>query len=80
MSKNGEWVDIGSAYITAAQYNETTQALTIRFYDGYVYCYTPVLRIVFDGLLTTSSVGDFFYQHIYRPVLKGTYGYTYEIR
>lgn len=53
-----------SSAIKRAEYDEQTGRLTIWFPQGHSYDYCGVPRHVWDGLLSASSKGRYFNNHI----------------
>lgn len=55
---------VSSSNLSSAGYDEASQTLEIEFNNGGIYQYFDVPRAVFDGLMSATSHGRFFHQHI----------------
>ncbi len=55
-----------SETLAAAVYDDSQETLRLHFADGSRYVYFEVSPDVFSGLLTATSKGRFFNQHIRR--------------
>lgn len=60
-----------SSMIESTIYDEATQVLTVEFKNGSEYDYHDVDIDTYESLISASSVGSFFVQHI-----KNNYSYT----
>jgi hypothetical protein len=67
-----EMQPVDSSNLAAAGYNSNSQILRIQFNDGSLYEYSGVPEHVYNGLLSASSKGRYFDQH----VKKAGYPYT----
>lgn len=57
-------ISVSSSNISSIGYDPTTQVLEIEFHDGSVYQYDGVPQPVYEGLMSASSHGQYFHQHI----------------
>jgi KTSC domain len=57
-------VSVASSNIVSIGYDEPTKTLEIEFKDHHVYEYFEVPPSEFDGLVSASSHGKYFYAHI----------------
>ncbi|WP_431048917.1 KTSC domain-containing protein [Roseateles sp. L2-2] len=62
---------VSSSNLASAGYDPTTQTLEVEFNSGGIYEYYNVPEHLFHELLSASSVGRYFAQHI-----KNTFGYA----
>jgi len=59
-----EMQSVSSSAIDAVGYSQATGELTIRFPSGNEYSYPNVPQSVYDGLMSASSKGRYFNEHI----------------
>lgn len=64
-------IPITSSNIASVGYDENSQTLEIEFSNGSVYQYFDVPVNIYQGMMTSSSHGQYFLQHI-----KGIYQYN----
>ena len=62
---------VSSSNLAAVGYDPETQTLAIEFQSGGTYEYYDVPQQVFDGLLSTGSLGQYFQSNI-----RGSYRYA----
>jgi hypothetical protein len=55
---------VNSSNLVSAGYDASAQILEIEFQSGNVYQYLSVPEIVYQGLMTASSKGEYFHDHI----------------
>ncbi|MEP0825705.1 MAG: KTSC domain-containing protein [Nitrososphaera sp.] len=55
---------VQSSNIRSIGYDATTRTLEIEFSSGGVYQYYSVDEAVYEQLISASSIGSFFHQHI----------------
>lgn len=60
-----------SSVLSAADYDEANQTLTLNFHNGTSYTYVNVPRETFRDLTLAESAGQFF-QNAIRPHFQGT--------
>ena len=65
-------VSVESSNLAAVGYDGDVQILEVRFVKGGAYQYFGVPAYIYDGLLSASSKGSYFYQNIKRA------GYPYQ--
>jgi hypothetical protein len=58
------YVSVSSSNIEAVAYEEDTRILGLRFKGGGEYHYFSVPESVYSGLLSASSVGQYFDRHV----------------
>jgi len=63
-------IPVESSDLSHVGYDEGSKTLCVWFHGGGVYEYDDVPRSVYDGLMSASSHGKHFHQHI-----KGEYNY-----
>lgn len=63
-------INVSSSNISSIGYDPESQTLEIAFHDGSIYQYTGVPRSIYDGIMSTSSHGQYLHQYI-----KGRYSY-----
>ncbi len=56
-------VSVSSKNLEAVGYDELSKTLRIEFVNG-TYDYYDVPKIVYQGLITSSSVNDYFMEYI----------------
>lgn len=57
-----EWIPVSSSMLSAVAYEDGT--LHARYKNGRVYSHPGVPESTFQGLLKSSSKGEFFNKHI----------------
>ena len=57
-------VYVNSSAISSVSYNEDTQQLMITFTSGGTYIYYGVPKWKYEGLISASSAGAYFNDHI----------------
>lgn len=67
-----DYVSVSSSNVAAVGYDDLTNTLGVKFLNGSEYHYGGVPKEVYEGLLSASSVGSYFDQH----VKKAGYGYS----
>jgi len=55
---------VSSSNIKSVGYDEPNQILEIEFKQGAVYQYKPVNVVIFNSLMTASSIGSYFAKEI----------------
>ena len=60
-----------SSLLSAADYDDARQILTLTFRNGTTYTYPDVSHDVFRDLTSAESAGQFF-QQVIRPYFNGT--------
>lgn len=55
---------LDSSNLSEAEYDPFMRVLTLHFRKGGVYEYIDVDREVYDGLLESTSAGQYFHSHI----------------
>jgi hypothetical protein len=63
-------MQLKSSRIKSAEYNDSTGVLTVEFYKGGKYKYYSVPETVYQGLIRSSSPGNYF-----DLAIKGKYTY-----
>lgn len=58
------WIDVNSSCLSAVCYNARNRVLKIRFCSGDVYQYEDVPENIFDNLLDSASLGQYFNYYI----------------
>ena len=53
-------MNINSSRISSVDYNESTEVLIVEFVSGGKYKYFSVPEIIYNGLVKSSSPGNFF--------------------
>ena len=61
---------LNSSAISYVEYSDLTRELHITFRSGGTYTYYGVPRSVYEGLISASSAGQYYHQHI-----EGRYGH-----
>lgn len=64
---------VSSSNISAIDYDEATQIMTVTFTAGSAYKYKNVPQSVVDSFVTAKSVGSYFFRNI-----KGVYEFERE--
>ncbi|WP_366523776.1 KTSC domain-containing protein [Nevskia ramosa] len=59
-----EMIRVDSSAIKAVGYDPITSRMTIAFIQGHAYDFCRVPRYIFEGLLTASSKGSYYNDHI----------------
>ena len=59
-----EWIDVDSRCLSAVSYNCISHILKVRFVRGDVYQYEDVPENIFNDLLSSTSVGQYFNYYI----------------
>ena len=62
---------VSSSNIASIGYDPKSQTLEIEFHSGGIYQYYGVSQTLYEDLMSASSHGSYFHQHI-----KGRYGDT----
>jgi hypothetical protein len=57
-------VPVSSSNLSAVGYNTDTRTLRIEFNSGGLYDYSGVPSHIHQGLMSASSHGQYFHQHI----------------
>ncbi len=57
-------INVNSAAIKLAEYNYTTNELTLTFINDRQYLYKSVEPFVFEGMRNAESIGKFINKHI----------------
>lgn len=55
---------VNSSNLVSVGYEKETQALEVEFQSGNVYRYLNVPETMYQGLMTASSKGEYFHDHI----------------
>lgn len=64
-------IPVQSSNLCSVGYDEATKTLEIEFQSGSIYRYHGVPPSVYQGLMSASSHGKYFHQHI-----RDVYHYT----
>ncbi len=59
-----DMIPVRSSNLSAVGYDDATSTLRIRFNSGGLYDYYNVPSNVYQGLMSASSHGTYFHQHI----------------
>lgn len=55
---------VKSSQITAIEYIEKERRLNIKFKNNSIYSYCPIEKDVYLQMLTSESIGSYFYKNI----------------
>jgi hypothetical protein len=55
---------VQSSTIRAVGWDQATTTLYVSFKNGTTYCYAAVPEAIYNALLSASSVGGYFAEHI----------------
>jgi hypothetical protein len=59
-----ERMPVQSSLVQSVGYDPTSAVLEVELHNGKIYQYRDVPRSVFDGLMASSSKGDYFNANI----------------
>ena len=65
-------ISVSSSNLRSIGYDSISQTLEVEFHNGSIYQYSSVPSSVYEALMSASSHGSYFNQHI----KKGSYPYT----
>jgi hypothetical protein len=59
-----EYANVSSSTIAAVGFDDTQSTLGVRFLSGREYHYFGVPRYIYEAILSASSVGQYFNEHV----------------